>query len=46
MAELTTPEHLRATHAERAVLGCIFTDESSVDLISATLELSSDPLCL
>ena len=38
MAELTTPEHLRATHAERAVLGCIFTDESSIDLISATLE--------
>ena len=40
MAELSTPEHLRATHAERAILGCVFTDESSVNLISATLEHS------
>ena len=40
MAELSTPEHLRATHAERAILGCVFTDESSIDLISATLEHS------
>ena len=40
MAELSTPEHLRATHAERAILGCVFTDESSIDLISATLEYS------
>jgi replicative DNA helicase len=38
MAELKTPEHLRAQEAERATLGTILLDPNSFDLISAILE--------
>jgi replicative DNA helicase len=38
MAELATPEHLRALEAERATLGTILLDANSFDLISAILE--------
>lgn len=38
MAELKTPEHLRAGEAERATLGTILLDANSFDLISAILE--------
>lgn len=38
MAELNTPEHLRALEAERATLGTVLLDPNSFDLISALLE--------
>jgi len=38
MAELATPEHLRALEAERATLGTVLLDSNSFDLISAILE--------
>lgn len=38
MAELATPEHLRARDAERATLGTVLLDANSFDLISAILE--------
>lgn len=38
MAELNTPEHLRAHEAERATLGTVLLDPNSFDLISALLE--------
>ena len=38
MAELTTPEHLRALEAQRATIGTILLDANSFDLISAILE--------
>ena len=38
MAELATPEHLRALEAERATLGTVLLDANSFDLISAILE--------
>jgi len=37
-AELSTPEHLRATHAERAVISCILVDGAAVDIISSIIE--------
>ena len=38
MAELNTPEHLRALEAERATLGTVLLDPNSFDMISALLE--------